>query len=141
MRLSRYGAKIIAVFLIGGVGLLAVAFVTDGWAAWTFGFVGGAWLAGGLVAIGLSTRMAARARHAKDLYDRGLRGEATIVEVFGARTATLDAVLDIRLPGQTPRRERRQVFVGPEAGHGLQPGMKLSVLADPDDPDDLMIGL
>jgi hypothetical protein len=141
MRLSRYGAKIIVVFLAGGAAMLALAFVTDGWSAWTFGIVGAAWLAGGLIAVGISTRMAARARQAKDLYDRGLRGEATIVEVFGARTATLDAMLDILLPGQAPRRERRQVFVGPEAGHGLQPGMKLSVLADPDDPDDLMIGL
>ena len=127
--------------LVRAAALLAVALVTSGWTAWTFGLVGGAWIAGALVAIGISARMASRARRARDLYDRGLRGEATIVEVFGARTATLDAMLDIRLPGQAVRRERRQLFVGPEAGHGLRPGMKLSVLADPDDPDELMIGL
>ena len=146
MQLSNYGAKIIAVFALGGIVMVAGAVLLwradgDSWGAATLGIVGGLWVLGAAIAIAIPWRMRRRAEHALELGRRGLRGEATIVEVIGARTATLDAVLDIRVPGQPPRRERRQVFVGPEAGHGLQPGMKLAVLADPEDPDDLMVGL
>lgn len=146
MRLSERGAKIIAVFLLGGIAMLGLGAAMrgvegGGWAGGTLAIVGGLWVLGALIALAVALRMWRRARLAEEVRRRGLRGEATIVEVIGARTATLDAVLDIRLPGHAVRRERRQLFVGPEAGHGLQPGMTLTVFANPDDPDDLLVGL
>ena len=142
MRLNRLGAKIIAVFAVAGLLMIALA-VAGAPGAIVWWIMGGAYVLGAMFAIWIAIRSGAQARHRRRLAANGLRGRVTIVEASTGMSINeqpvFDLVVEVEMPGQEPRRVERRLIVGSFAARRMRPGMVLPAYADPKDPDDLLI--
>ena len=127
MRLNRLGAKIIAVFGLVGLALIALAVDRRSRARSSSGSIGGAYVLAALIAVWIAIRRAAAGRHQRWLAANGLRGRATIVAASTGMSINeqplIDAVVDLEVPGQAPRRvertaDRRQLRRPPDASPG-----------------------
>lgn len=146
MRLNRLGAGIIAVFVGGGLALLAAAVLlldSLAFAAVIFGIIGVAWLAGGLIAAALVARSALRNRHNRWLARNGIRGRATIVEAVSEMSLNeqpiFKLVFDAEVPGQLRRRLERTIIVGSFAARRMEPGVVMPLYVNPRKPEDLLL--
>ena len=142
MRLNRLGAKLIAVFAVVGLLMIALA-IAGAPGAIVWWIMGIAYLLGALISIWIAVRARMRARHRRRLAANGLRGRVTIVEASTEMSINeqpvFDLVVDVEMPGQEPRQVERRLIVGSFAARRMRPGMVLPAYADPKDPDDLLI--
>ena len=142
MLLNRLGAKIIAVFAVVGVVMIALA-IAGAPAAAVWWIMGVAYVAGALVAIWIAIRSRVSARHRRWLAANGLRGRVTIVaastEMSINEQPVFDLVVDVEVPGHAPRRVERRLIVGSFAARRMRPGMALPAYVNPQDPDDILV--
>jgi hypothetical protein len=142
MRLTRHGAAIISVFLVGGLVMLAWGIgIADGestFAGVVLIVMGAMWLGGALIAVGVAVAAELRGRRREGLARTGIKGTATIVEIIGPALPPLEAVLELDIPGSGTRRVKRSLMMEPYIARNMKPGMVLPVYANPSDPDDLL---
>jgi hypothetical protein len=142
MRLNRLGVKIIAVFAVVGLVMIALA-VVGAPGAGVFWLMGGIYVLAALISIWIAVRARFRARHRRWLAANGLRGRVTIVEASTGMSVNeqpvFDLVVDVEIPGQGRRRVERTLIVGSFAARRMRPGMVLPAYVAPNDPDDLLI--
>ena len=150
MLLNRLGVKLIAVFVIGGLALVALGVVVmrdEGLASAVAGVMviamGAAWVLGGLVAVVIAIRAKLRSRHNRWLARNGIRGRGTVVAASSSMAVNeaplIELVFDLEVPGATPRRVERKVLMAPFAVHRLERGLVLPVYVNPSDPEDLLV--
>lgn len=149
MRLNRLGAKIIAVFGLVGLAMIALAsFVFEHSfigipAAIVLGLMGLAYVLSALVAIVVAIRARTKIDHNRWLADNGLSGRATVVEAGTEMSVNeqplFRLVLDLEFPGQEPRRVTRSIIVGSFAARRMKPGLVMPAYVHSRKPDDLLI--
>jgi hypothetical protein len=145
VRLNRLGSKLIALFLVVGLAMIAVAVLVaeDAFLGIFFGLMGLAYVVASLIAIGIAIRARAKIRRNRWLADHGLRGRATVVEATSEISVNeqplFRLVLDLDFPGQEPRRVTRSIIVGSFAARRMKPGLVMPAYVDPRKPDDLLI--
>jgi hypothetical protein len=141
--------KIIGVFFGVGAALvgLGIWLLTsdnvDAFGAVFFLFMGGAYALAALVAIGVAVRARFAARHRRWLAANGLRGRATIVSAATGMSVNeqplFELVVDLDVPGQSPRRIERRLIVGSFAARRMRPGLTLPAYVHPRDPEDVLL--
>ncbi len=150
MLLNRLGVKLIAIFLIGGLALVALGvfvFREGGLASKLTGVMvigmGSAWALGGLVAVVIAVRAKLKSRHNRWLARNGIRGRGTVVAASSSlainEAPLIELVFDLEVPGTAPRRVERKVLMAPFAVHRLERGLVLPVYVNPGDPEDLLV--
>lgn len=149
MRLNRLGAKLIAVFLLVGLALLAGAILIarDSLLGITgpliLGLMGLAYVVASLIAIAIAIRARGKIRRNRRLAKHGLRGRATVVEASSEMSVNeqplFRLVFDLDFPGREPRRVTRSIIVGNFAARRMKPGLVMPVYVDPLEPDELLI--
>jgi len=136
MTFNRTGYWLLALF--GGVGGVAfvVGIVAGGMGGGIVAMIGGIWF---LVAMGLvlyNRQQGKQADHDRWLFQNGLAGTGTIVDVGSNTTINdqpvLKLVLDLDIPGQGRRRIHKKILMSGFAAYRMRPGVVLPVHANPD---------
>jgi hypothetical protein len=142
MRLNRLGVKIIAVFAVVGLAMVALA-VLGAPGAGVFWLMGGIYVLAALISVWIAVRARMSSRHRRWLAANGLRGRVTVVEALTQMSVNeqpvFDLVVDVEIPGQALRRVKRTLIVGSFAARRMRPGMVLPAYVNPRDPDDILV--
>ena len=136
MILNRTGYFLIALF--GGLGGIALitGLIAGGMGGGIVAMIGGIWflVAGGLVLY--NRQQGKRADHDRWLFENGLAGTGTIVDVGSNATINdqpvLKLVLDLQIAGHPPRRIHKRILMSSFAAYRMQPGVVLPIHANPD---------
>ncbi len=139
MQINRTGYFLIAFFFIFGLIFTVIEFTVFPFPI----FLGPIWV---ICAVGLGIyayRQRNKGKHEQMLWKTGLRGKGTVVSA-GSNTKVneqplMTLVLDLEIPGQSPRQVKRRLIISNFAAHLMQPGLVLPVYVNPQDPDDILV--
>lgn len=138
--LNRYGLFVAALFAIGAlVGLLGPLF------GLSFGNRTSdlLWFGIACVAITRWRRGNIEAGRKGRIAETGARGVATVVSASGGEAdrgfPTLSLCLELEVPGIESRRVSHEEEVAIYAAHGIKPGLRLPVVVDPLNPENIVL--
>jgi hypothetical protein len=138
--LNRFGLALTVAFALGGLAFLLGPFFGLSLGDRTAGFF---WLGIALVVLVKWRRGNIEAARQEQIVQSGSRGVATVVSAAvhgtGRGSPTLSLRLRLDLPGAAARQVDHTEEVTVYAAEGIKPGLKLSVVADPKDPNSIVL--
>jgi hypothetical protein len=145
MQVNRVGIGLIGFFLLAGLGLVVVPtlFGASGEVAAIVGLTGAIWI---VVALGLvlySRRQKKKGAHQDWVFQNGIRGRATVVDVSSHAEVNgmplIKLKLELDVPGQGARRAQRREIMPVFSARRMEEGLVLPVYVNPQDADDFVL--